>query len=122
MTRDRQRARITRRRLLQLGSVGVVASAATTLLAACGGESTSEGGPTAEATSGGAGAGSTTPTAESGGTPQAGSGETEQVGPGKYGGVFRAAVESAPPTLDLAITLAAAAREAVLFWHETLVA
>ena len=122
MTRDRQRARMTRRRLLQLGSVGVVASAATTLLAACGGEGTSEGAPTAEATSGGAGAGSTTATTEPAGTPEAGSGETEQVGPGKYGGVFRAAVESAPPTLDLAITLAAAAREAVLFWHETLVA
>lgn len=133
--------RMSRRRLL--AGMGVISGGmlASSLLAACGGSDDEEetpatsGGTTPEATS--ASSGSETATeapaeattdagAESspteGGEAAATEPSAEPTGEGVYGGVFNAAVESPPPTLDIAITLAAAAREATLYWHESIVA
>jgi peptide/nickel transport system substrate-binding protein len=131
---------LTRRQILAgLGALGGTVFASS-LLAACGGDdnketpATSGGDTTPEATTPSSAATSpagsesspTTGSSSEGSpaadeTPQA-SGDAPAQGDGVYGGVFNAAVETAPPTLDIAITLAAAAREATLYWAETLVA
>lgn len=122
ITDDRAVPRITRRRLLQLGAVGV-AAAAGSLLVACGGES-SDGAPAANVTSEGGSTGSTSGTTVPSGTDgtpgssDSGEGQDEQ---GRYGGVFKAATATPPPSLDVAINVTAASREATLFFLETLV-
>lgn len=45
----------------------------------------------------------------------------DRPGEGQYGGVFKAATASPPPSLDVAINVTAASREATLFYLETLV-